>query len=138
MDWLLYDGDLCLDRVNVISWIKTLKNQRNSHPRNTYIVLFLAIGGVHSKWVFSKIRKTRNQKTSGQSSFFNKFTGRQPATFIKEWLQYSCFPVNSTTFLRTPIFAVTTSETRYLFHARLYRNFRGIIDPVEYLRRRFL
>ena len=39
-----------------------------------------------------------------QSLFFNKVAGLRPATLFKKRLWYMCFPMNFSTFLRTPFF----------------------------------
>ena len=44
------------------------------------------------------------KKTPRQESLFNKVTGPEACDFIKNKLQYSCFPVNFETFLRTYFF----------------------------------
>ena len=54
------------------------------------------------KKLFLKISQYSQENTILES-LFNKVTGRQTYSFIKNKPQHSCFPVNIVKFLTTPI-----------------------------------
>ena len=61
-----------------------------------------ATGGVSVKKVFLKVLQY-SQKNTCVESLFNNVASLKTCNFIKKRLQHKCFPVNSATFLRTPI-----------------------------------
>ena len=61
-------------------------------------------------------------------SFFNKVADLQACNFIKNGLQYRCFPVNFAKFLRTPTFKNICEQL--LLHLKYYTPAKNIAEPV--------
>ena len=61
-------------------------------------------------------------------SFFNKVADLQACNFIKNGLQYRCFPVNFVKFLRTPTFKNICEQL--LLHLKYYTPAKNIAEPV--------
>ena len=71
----------------------------------------------HKKGVLRNFTKFTGKHLC-QSLFFNKVAGLRPATLLKKWLWYRCFPVNFVKFPRTPFFK---EHLRWLLLYSIYK-----------------